>query len=462
MAIGNLSDEVLLNIFRYYLDASPQLWPRLIHICRRWRHIVFASQQALHLRLFCTHGTPVQKNLDHWPALPIVVHYGEAPALNPPAPEDEDDIMAALKHSDRVSSISLTVTSSLLERLSAVERPFSELGDLVLLAGDRVPLTLPSAFRWGERLRTLHLTGAAVPVLPELLSPSTGLVDLQLHNIPKDGYFSPAAFVNALSGTTQLRTLSLHFLSLAISKRRHFNIPPQSGGRAILPALTCLKYRGTSKYFDSLVARIDAPRLGDINIIFLHRPTMDASHLGRFINRIESQKSHCRGEIVSTERAISISFSQPEAPSRLGLQISCKSLTQQLSYVARICSSLSSFLPSVEHLRISVTRLSSGQDDSDRRGWWELIKPFGGTKWVHVAGDQSTNIVLALHSARYKAVLPALHKLCVREPEPRYAPLQEAVVSFIHLRRLSGHIIGVEYARVRTNEQHETGITFVQ
>jgi hypothetical protein len=144
-----LSNEVLLKIFRYYLDACPRFWPRLVHICRKWRQIVFESQQALHLRLFCTHGTPVLKTLDCWPALPIVVHYGGAPALHPPAPKDEDNIMAALKHSDRVSSISLTVTSSLLEKLSAIERPFSELEDLVLLSRDSVRLTLPNAFRWG-------------------------------------------------------------------------------------------------------------------------------------------------------------------------------------------------------------------------------------------------------------------------------------------------------------------------
>ena len=38
------------------------------------------------------------------------MEYGGSPALDPPAPEDEDNIMAAIKQSDRVSHISLTVT----------------------------------------------------------------------------------------------------------------------------------------------------------------------------------------------------------------------------------------------------------------------------------------------------------------------------------------------------------------
>jgi hypothetical protein len=312
---------MLLNIFRYYLDTSPRFWPRLTHMCRKWRHIVFASQRALHLRLICTHGTPVLKTLDCWPTLPIVVQYGGPPVPSLPATEGEDNIMAALKQSDRVCSISLIITNSLLEKLAAIERPLSELEELVLLSRDSMPLTIPSAFQWGLRLRTLHLTRAAIPTLLELLSLSKGLVDLQLHEIFELGCFSPDAFVDALSAMTQLRSLSLslHFLSFALPQNI-VRLPPQSGKRVILPALTCLKYRGTTEHLDSVVARIDAPRLGDINIGFFSQPSKNASHLAGFINRTEMQKSHCRADILASEHAASISFTQPESPSRLELQ----------------------------------------------------------------------------------------------------------------------------------------------
>jgi hypothetical protein len=126
--IEMLPDDVLLNIFRLYLDSSPRFWAALTHVTRRWRHIVFASPLGLDLRVYCTHGTPVSKISDCWPALPIVVHYRGAVL----APEDEDNVVAALKHSDRVSSIGLTITSSLLKKLSAIEMPFLELEELVL------------------------------------------------------------------------------------------------------------------------------------------------------------------------------------------------------------------------------------------------------------------------------------------------------------------------------------------
>jgi hypothetical protein len=158
--IMRLSDDVLLEIFRYYLGPSPRFRPTLVHVCCKWRHIVFASPQALHLRLFCTPSTPVLKTLDSWPmaALPIVMEYGGSQALGSPAPEDDFNIITALKQSHRVSSISLTVTISLLEKLCTIRRPFVELEDLILLSRESIPLTLPRTFLWGPRLCRLHLT----------------------------------------------------------------------------------------------------------------------------------------------------------------------------------------------------------------------------------------------------------------------------------------------------------------
>jgi hypothetical protein len=143
VSVEALSDDIILIIFRHYLETTPQSWHTLAWVCRRWRQGLFTSPLGLNLRLYCTHGTPVLKSLDCWPALPIVVHYGGVPGLDPPPPEDDGNIIAALRQHDRVSSISLTVTSSLVEKLSAISRPFSELEELVLLSQDNVQLTPP-------------------------------------------------------------------------------------------------------------------------------------------------------------------------------------------------------------------------------------------------------------------------------------------------------------------------------
>ncbi|KAH9178318.1 hypothetical protein EDB89DRAFT_1167420 [Lactarius sanguifluus] len=442
VTIANLSDDVLLNIFRYYLDASPQFWLRLVHICSKWRRIISASQQALRLRQFCTHGAPVRSSeaLDYCPTLPIVVQYGGSLALDPPAPEDGDDIMAALEQSGRVNSISLTVTSSLLEKLSAIEGPFSQLEELVLLSRDSVRQTLPSAFQWGPRLRCLHLTKVAVPALRHFIS-SKNLVDLQLHTVIGPSRFSPEALTDALSGMLQLRSLSLHLLTPANYPAIGLASPPPPEECIVFPVLTRLNFRGIAEYLEGFVARIEAPCLGDIEVTF-DKFNFGPSKLSKFINRIEIQKSHLRADILSSASAISISFTRPEAPTRLKLQVSCKPFSRRFSYMAEMCGGLSTFLRRVRHLHISETRTSRGRDIDK---WAGLIYRFRGTKWVHVAGDHSTDIVLALNLRPRPLLLPALRRLHIAQPGPRHAPLREAVVSFMTSRRLSGHSLAVEY-----------------
>ena len=457
--IQELSDKVLLNIFCYYLDVSPRLWPtRLLQICRKWRRVVIASQQDLHLRLFCTHGTTVLKSLDHCPALPIIVQYGGSLELDPPAPEDEDNIMAALKSSDRVHSISLTVTSSLLENLSVIKMPFSELEDLVLLSRDSPQLTLPSAFGWGTQLRRLHLTRIAFSALPLLLYSSRSLLDLQLHEVPNPWLSSPEVLTDALSGMAQLRSLSLRFLPTT----DHIAVSLPSRKRVVFPALNRLNFRGTAKYLEDLVARIDAPCLGDIEVTFFNESSSDFSKLSELIDRIEIPKTHSRADILCSEGAISISLTQPGGPTRLKFQLFCEPLALQLSSLSRICIHSSALLFAVEDLHISATRQSRVEDSG---GWLDPINSFTGVKCLHVSGNISIDIIRALQlpDKQHQNVIPALQKLYIPQPGPRHAPLREMVVSFMISRRLSGHPVEVEYERLcHIGELHATGTTYAQ
>jgi hypothetical protein len=132
--------------------------------------------------------------------------------------------------------------------------------------------------------------------------------------------------------------------------------------------------------------------------------------------------------------------------------------------MAQICIGLSSFLLGVEHLCVSVTRTKSRKYDSNREEWLTLTSPFIGTKWAHVAGEHSADIVLALLRSRMqgKLALPALRKLCIRAPDPRYEPSQDAVASLIYTHRAWGNIIAVECERLWIHERRGTGTAFVQ
>ena len=446
MTIEMLHGDILLDIFRHTLAAIPRFWPVLTWVCRRWRQIVLISPLGLNLRLYCTHGTPVLTSLDCWPPLPIIVEYGGISGLEPPAPEDDDNIVAALEESGRVRSIRLTVTSSLLEKIrSSAAEPYLELEELFILSGYNMQLTLPGTFRWGPLLHTLHSTRIAFLSLPQLLSPCHDLVDLQLHEIPSAGYFPPEAFADALSGMTHLQTLTLHLLSFP--RRRSFlGLPPPE--RIVLPALTRLKYRGTSKYLDCLAARIDAPRLGNIDITFFSQPAMDATQFGRFVERVYIQTLLSEGEFQISANAISLSLFSLSTSTSLQLQISCKQLDWQLSCMAQVCDQISQFLICVKELRISTTRSSSGQESLDGvagEQWLNLVRPFGRAGSLWVASGLTTDILctLGLVDERNTIMLPSLRHLHVEDLMAIDEPSWDALLSFTTLRSRSGRPLQV-------------------
>jgi hypothetical protein len=108
--INKLTDDELLDIFDFYLngdeDEDVDEWHTLVHVCRRWRNIVFASPHRLDLRLRCTKNRPVRTALDIWPVLPLEIEYCRVDTW-----EVQDDVIAALEHHDRVREISIGVSN---------------------------------------------------------------------------------------------------------------------------------------------------------------------------------------------------------------------------------------------------------------------------------------------------------------------------------------------------------------
>ena len=133
-SIGLLPDNVLLEIFDFYVadkglatKTKTEARQILIHVCRRWRHIVFGSPRRLDLRLFCTANTPAKDKLDIWPAFPILVNGHVLERIDETSnfvsdDSDVDNIVAALKCSDRVCQITVACTTSQMEKVSAAMR----------------------------------------------------------------------------------------------------------------------------------------------------------------------------------------------------------------------------------------------------------------------------------------------------------------------------------------------------
>ena len=107
------SDVALLEIFYFYRDDARRMvdlyhqfkeieaWHTLVHVCRKWRNIVFGSPRRLDLRLYCTEKTPVRRTLEVWPLLPIVVYgFGYEKW-------GVDNLVAALEQNDRICRLNL-------------------------------------------------------------------------------------------------------------------------------------------------------------------------------------------------------------------------------------------------------------------------------------------------------------------------------------------------------------------
>ena len=347
VTIAVLPDVALLEIFDFYVHGA--LWYRLVQVCRRWRNVVFGSPGRLGLRLYCTTGTPVMKTLDVWPLLPIVINadcLGRTP--------ETDNIIAALKHNDRICEFSLLYISS-EKVLAAMQQPFPALTDLDLVPrlGDEIAPIDADSFLGGSappHLRKLKLSYIPFPGLPKLLLSAIHLVHLHLWSIPHSGYFSPEALVTGLSVLTGLEILEIGFESpRSRPDRRH---PPRLT-RALLPVLTKLQFKGVSEYLEELVARIDVPLLDELKITFFHQLLFDTPHLARFIGRTPKFKAYNEVHVVFHDWVVS-TVSVSTFDERLCLTISCIPSDWQLSSLAQVCSSSfpQTLISMVDHLFI--------------------------------------------------------------------------------------------------------------
>jgi F-box-like len=447
VTIDTLPDVALLEIFNFYVDeAWIEGWCTLVHVCRKWRNIVFGSPRRLKLRLYCEARTPVRETLDVWPLLPIVIRvYGyEMWGV--------DNIIAALEHNDRICQLELIdIPSSQMEKvLAAMQQPFPALTRLELQPRDVNALAVPPSFLGGTspRLQTLTLDCVLFPGLPKLLMSATHLVRLYLYRIPHSGYISPEALTTCLSVLTRLESLVIRFESpLCRPDWKSRRPPPRT--RTLLPALTLLQFRGVSEYLEDLAARIDAPLLDKLVITFFHQLLFDTPQITQFISRTPKFKAHAaEAHVVFSDSHIRVTFPQT-LDGALELGISCSQSDWQLSSLAQVCSSSfpQTLIPAVEHLYILKHRSSQlrWQDDIEGSQWLECLNPFASAKGLYVSQEFAPRIAPALQALVGKSVtemLPTLQNLFLEEPQLS-GHAQEAIGQFVAARQLASHPIAV-------------------
>jgi hypothetical protein len=454
-----LPDDVLLVIFDFCVAGTGitkreiEGWQSLVHVCRRWRSVVFGSPRRLNLRLVCTPETPAE-SLDVWPALRLQIQ-GTISSYYITNPSSSlDNIIVALGHSDRVCRIELEVdrrSEPQWDRvLATMQVPFPELVDLQLsipsIYSDTLSVInlIPDTFLGGSaaRLQCLKLSCISFPGITKLLLSATHLVELSLSLIPHSGYISPEAMATCISVLTSLVTLSIGFLS----SRSRFDLESRSlppPKRYILPALTSFDFIGVTEYLEGFVTFIDAPQLKYFRINFSFQIDFDTPRLAQFINRTPKLG----------KRDAHVLFHNNYA--RVGLlaesgtlEISIPYLVpQQLSSIGQIFNSSLHPLSTVENLYIEdqYSELVWNNNAIENTLWLQLLRPFASVKNLYLSREL-VGIAAALQGlvgGRITEVLPSLQNIFVGGLES-LGPFQENIGQFVAARQLSSdHRIAV-------------------
>jgi hypothetical protein len=468
-SINILPNDVLREIFDFYVIGVAILpqersyrnqpvvaWHKLVHVCQRWRYVVFDSPRRLDLRLLCTNNTPVTTMMDIWPALPIYIYACAYIVASPLS--GVTNIISALQQHNRVRAIDISgVPNSLLKEAAAMQEPFPALTELTLRSYDKSAPILPDSFLGGSApsLQKLYLFRIPFPALPKLLLSTHHLVKLCLWDIPRSGYISPEAMVTALSTLTRLAKLVLAFRSPRSQADRASRRPPPLT-RVALPALTSLWFKGDSEYLEDIVSRIEAPLLSYTEILFFNQLVFDTQLLRHFISRTEIVKEAYQAFIsCHTDTVLFSLYPQngTDEEARVMLGVSCKPLDWQISSLAQVCSTSFPPLPTLERLEIDIKKNQHSplewQYDMEDAQWLELLHPFISVKDLGLSKDLVPFVAPALQELsrageRMTEVLPALQNLFLTGPITS-GPVKEAIRKFIVTRQLFGYPVTVHY-----------------
>ena len=462
--IHTLDDDSLLKIFSLYrplildegeadnnqiLDGGEwnreRWWFTLVHVCRRWRQLVFESATHLRLSLVCARGTPVEDMLAHSPPLPLIIDHLDQ--HNDITAADGQGIALALQHRDRVRRIRLMKSVSILQKyvMALLDGEFPILEYLSIIhqryrrpsIEDSIRLNLPETFR-APHLRHLVLMSFAIPIGSQLLTimPVGNLVTLSLNSIPPSAYFHPNALLQRLSLMPQLETLGIlfnsHFPSRDI-ERQLFRTPMVS--RATLPNLRWFGFQGASAYLEALLPCVTMPLLERLQVLFFNQLTYPIPHLQQFMGTAENLRLNTATLAFLLDHLIMEVY--PHKGARmftLVMAIGGRHLDWQVVSTAQVLQTLRTVFSEVEHLTLEYKRhliSLEWNNEADRTQWRELLGIFDSVKTLLVDHELIEQISRSLRPGDGESstdLLPTLQELSypARSPENAFTPFVDA------------------------------------
>jgi len=389
--------------------------------------------------------------LAHSPLFPLIIDYDYQ--NHDLTVGDEDGIMLALQHRDRLRSICLSMPISSLQKLIAAmgdEFPMLQYLRIEPLTRRNTQLILPTTFE-APHLRHLILNHFASPIGSILLTTAVGLVTLTLWWIHPSTYPPINHLLQTLSLLHRLETLEIGFrspISMRVIQRQLLHMPIVT--HVTLPDLHWFAFRGISAYLEALLPQMITPVLKTLNVYFFNQLRFSVPCFLQFMMTTENLTFNSVRFLFHRE-AVAV-FAYPSLEDRLvnfNVEVACQHLDWQLSSVSQLFNTLSPLFSAVVDLTLDYrehTLSSEWHNQADRTQWRELLGSFRNVKTlrVHRGLVEDLSHSLRLDGEPPLEVLPKLQEL-VCPPECIY---DQSFNPFILEREIAGrplYLIGKDF-----------------
>ena len=369
-----------------------------------------------------------------------------------PIAEDEEGIMLALRHRDRVRRIRLQVPiQSLHNLITAIDGEFPVL-EYLHIAPPTEPnthLLLPSTFE-APHLRHLWLDHFASPIGSRLFTTAVGLVSLVLRWIcwtPHPGFPSPDDLLQVFSHLPHLETLQIGLHSHGPDSDIVGQLPHSPVmTHIILPKLRQFRFWGIHTFLEALLSQMSAPHLATLSVHLFNLPSIAVPHLRHFMTATEDLRFRSVRFLFAPSIVAMFAYPHVGATSpTFNIDDTCPYLDWQVSSMAQIFSVLSPIFSTVVDLTLDyeghIPSLYSWDDQAHRTEWGKLLGSFRNVKTIRVHPGLVEVVSHSLNSDGEPPleVLPELEDLVCSKG----CRSNEAVAIFIREREVTGRPVRV-------------------
>ena len=388
-------------------------WQLLVHVCRRWRGLVFKSPRRLNLQLCCyTPRISAKETLDLWSALPLLI-------LGGVSDDSLDDAVADLQHSDRISQINLECHRTSLNPM--YDSPSKKLWTAMQVPFPGARSSAPVS--WNPD----RIQGRASPsrfILGWVCPTSTVLV-LGCNSISGITEITFVCHSSPPSSPSRYSSFWVHFTRGDGHLPLHVNQPRNISTRIRIPSILSRPRTPMSISANSLcpphshnffvqrcqrilgticVARIDALNSTAYRhtLTFFSNIDFKAPELNQFIRRTPTLGEYEEARVIVLKEAVLVRLRpfRPEAASRKVVEVKsyCSASDRKRATLTQICTLSLHRLLTMEDLYIDGLPSSPlvWDDDIENTKWLDLLLPFIAVKNLYLSQPFSLRIALAL------------------------------------------------------------------